>query len=127
MWALEAYGASHMLQEMLTVKSDDIVGRVKSYESIVKGENIPQPGIPESFKVLIKELQSLSLDIKVLTEDEQEVEFRESDDDMYDYNQIDQNMDKDQMIVTDIDERSPFIIEEIDDEDEADTFETTAE
>ena len=117
----------HMLQEMLTVKSDDIVGRVKSYESIVKGENIPQPGIPESFKVLIKELQSLSLDIKVLTEDEQEVEFRESDDDMYDYNQIDQNMDKDQMIVTDIDERSPFIIEEIDDEDEADTFETTAE
>lgn len=126
-WALEAYGASHMLQEMLTVKSDDIVGRVKSYESIVKGENIPQPGIPESFKVLIKELQSLSLDIKVLTEDEQEVEFRESDDDMYDYNQIDQNMDKDQMIVTDIDERSPFIIEEIDDEDEADTFETTAE
>lgn len=77
--------------------------------------------------MLIKELQSLSLDIKVLTEDEQEVEFRESDDDMYDYNQIDQNMDKDQMIVTDIDERSPFIIEEIDDEDEADTFETTAE
>lgn len=79
----------------------------------MKGENIPQPGIPESFKVLIKELQSLSLDIKVLTEDEQEVEFRESDDDMYDYNQIDQNMDKDQMIVTDIDERSPSLLKKL--------------
>jgi len=77
-WALEAYGAAYTLQEILTVKSDDIVGRVKTYESIVKGENIPEPGIPESFKVLIKEMQSLGLDVKVLTEDEQEIEIKES-------------------------------------------------
>jgi len=80
-WALEAYGASHVLQEILTVKSDDIVGRVKTYEAIVKGENIPDPGVPESFKVLIKELQSLCLDIKVLTEDKQEIIIRELEDD----------------------------------------------
>ena len=77
-WALEAYGAAHILQEILTVKSDDVVGRVRAYEAIVKGENIPEPGIPESFKVLIKELQSLCLDVKVLTEEEQEIEVRES-------------------------------------------------
>ena len=65
-WALEAYGAAHTLQEILTVKSDDVVGRVKTYEAIVKGENIPEPGVPESFKVLIKELQALCLDVKVL-------------------------------------------------------------
>ena len=79
-WALEAYGAAHTLQEILTVKSDDIVGRVKTYEAIVKGENIPQPGIPESFKVLIKELQSLCLNINVLTSDSQEIEIKASDD-----------------------------------------------
>jgi len=77
-WALEAYGASYTLQEILTVKSDDIVGRVKTYEAIVKGENIPEPGVPESFKVLLKELQALSLDVKVLMADETEVEMRES-------------------------------------------------
>ena len=77
-WALEAYGAAHILQEILTVKSDDVVGRVRAYEAIVKGENIPEPGIPESFKVIIKELQSLCLDVKVLTEEDQEVEVRES-------------------------------------------------
>ena len=77
-WALEAYGASYTLQEILTVKSDDVVGRVKTYEAIIKGENIPQPGIPESFKVLIKELQSLALDIKVLDENDEEVELKES-------------------------------------------------
>ena len=77
-WALEAYGAAYTLQEILTVKSDDIVGRVKTYESIVKGENIPEPGIPESFKVLIKEMQSLGLDIKVLSENEEEIKLRES-------------------------------------------------
>ena len=76
-WALEAYGAAYTLQEILTVKSDDIVGRVKTYEAIVKGENIPEPGVPESFKVLLKELQSLGLDIRVLTEDAQEVEIKE--------------------------------------------------
>ncbi|AHM55482.1 DNA-directed RNA polymerase subunit beta [Peptoclostridium acidaminophilum DSM 3953] len=79
-WALEAYGAAHTLQEILTVKSDDVVGRVKTYEAIVKGENIPEPGIPESFKVLIKELQSLCLDVKVLEAD-QEIEIKESIDD----------------------------------------------
>ena len=79
-WALEAYGAAHTLQEILTVKSDDVVGRVKTYEAIVKGENIPEPGIPESFKVLIKEMQSLALDIKVLSEDKEELEIRELDD-----------------------------------------------
>ena len=77
-WALEAYGAAHTLQEILTVKSDDVIGRVRTYESIVKGENIPEPGIPESFKVLIKELQSLCLDIKVLTGEDQEIEVKES-------------------------------------------------
>ncbi|TCO75023.1 DNA-directed RNA polymerase subunit beta [Marinisporobacter balticus] len=80
-WALEAYGAAHTLQEILTVKSDDVVGRVKAYEAIVKGENIPEPGIPESFKVLIKELQSLSLDVKVLTSKDSEIEIKESVDD----------------------------------------------
>ena len=80
-WALEAYGAANTLQEILTVKSDDVVGRVKTYESIVKGNNIPAPGVPESFKVLIKELQSLALDIKVLSEDKQEIIIRELDDD----------------------------------------------
>ncbi len=80
-WALEAYGAAYTLQEILTVKSDDVVGRVKTYESIVKGENVPEPGVPESFKVLIKELQSLGLDVKILAEDEQEIAMKESDDD----------------------------------------------
>ncbi len=81
-WALEAYGAAYTLQEMLTVKSDDVVGRVKSYESIVKGENVPQPGIPESFKVLIKEMQSLGLDAKIFTEDEQELNIVENEDEL---------------------------------------------
>ena len=77
-WALEAYGAAYTLQEILTVKSDDIVGRVKTYEAIVKGENIPTPGIPESFKVLIKEMQALGLDVKVLSENNEEIEIKES-------------------------------------------------
>ena len=77
-WALEAYGASYTLQEILTVKSDDVVGRVKTYEAIIKGDNIPEPGIPESFKVLLKELQALGLDVRVLREDQTEVEIMES-------------------------------------------------
>ena len=77
-WALEAYGASYTLQEILTVKSDDVVGRVKTYEAIIKGENIPEPGIPESFKVLLKELQSLGLDVKVLNENDEEIELKEN-------------------------------------------------
>jgi DNA-directed RNA polymerase subunit beta len=80
-WALEAYGAAYTLQEILTVKSDDVVGRVKTYESIVKGENVPEPGVPESFKVLIKELQSLGMDVKILSENEEEIEMKEMDDD----------------------------------------------
>ncbi|MDO7789170.1 DNA-directed RNA polymerase subunit beta [Desulforamulus aquiferis] len=81
-WALEAYGAAYTLQEILTVKSDDVVGRVKTYEAIVKGENVPEPGVPESFKVLIKELQSLGLDVKVLTEAEEEIEIKEIEEDV---------------------------------------------
>ncbi len=81
-WALEAYGAAYTLQEILTVKSDDIVGRVKTYEAIVKGEKVPEPGVPESFKVLIKELQSLCMDVKVLSENNEVIEIREDDDDV---------------------------------------------
>ncbi len=80
-WALEAYGAAYTLQEILTVKSDDVVGRVKTFESIVKGKNVPKPGIPESFKVLIKELQSLGLDVRVLDKDDQEIDLKQTDDD----------------------------------------------
>jgi len=81
-WALEAYGAAYTLQEILTVKSDDVVGRVKTYEAIVKGENVPEPGVPESFKVLIKELQSLGLDVKVLSEEDEEIEIKEIEEDI---------------------------------------------
>jgi DNA-directed RNA polymerase subunit beta len=80
-WALEAYGAAYTLQEILTVKSDDVVGRVKTYEAIVKGENVPEPGVPESFKLLIKELQSLGMDVKILSGDEKEIELRDTEDD----------------------------------------------
>ena len=89
-WALEAYGASYTLQEILTVKSDDVIGRVKTYEAIIKGDNIPEPGIPESFKVLLKELQSLGLDVKVLREEngeQKEVEIMET----VDYGETDIN------------------------------------
>lgn len=109
-WALEAYGASYTLQEILTVKSDDVVGRVKTYEAIVKGENIPEPGVPESFKVLIKELQSLALDVKVLTEEDNEIEIKESDDDIEDLDLIGEEI---------VDDRS-FDEEEIDEEAEED-------
>ncbi|HAA25775.1 MAG TPA: DNA-directed RNA polymerase subunit beta [Ruminiclostridium sp.] len=90
-WALEAYGAAYSLQEILTVKSDDVVGRVKTYEAIVKGENVPEPGIPESFKVLMKELQSLALDVKVFSEEREEIEIRESVDD--DLEELDVNIE----------------------------------
>ena len=83
-WALEAYGAAYTLQEILTIKSDDVVGRVKTYEAIVKGQNVPTPGVPESFKVLIKELQSLGLDVKVLDKDNEEIDLKQDleDDDV---------------------------------------------
>ena len=90
-WALEAYGAAYTLQEMLTVKSDDIVGRVKTYEAIVKGENVPEPGVPEGFKVLIKELQSLGLDVRLLSEDNQELELKENIEDGIDFNNIEES------------------------------------
>ena len=82
-WALEAYGAAYTLQEILTVKSDDVTGRVKTYEAIVKGHNVPKPGVPESFKVLIKELQSLCLDMKVLDAQGNEIELKDDDEDTY--------------------------------------------
>ena len=82
-WAMEAYGAAYALQELLTIKSDDVTGRVKVYEAIVKGENIPEPGIPESFKVLVKEMQSLCLNVEVLSSDGQSIEMRDSDDDIF--------------------------------------------
>ncbi len=85
-WALEAYGAAHTLQEILTVKSDDVVGRVKTYEAIVKGENVPEPGVPESFKVLVKELQSLGLDVRLYSNDDQELELKENIDEGIEYN-----------------------------------------
>lgn len=113
-WALEAYGAAHTLQEILTVKSDDVVGRVKAYEAIVKGENIPEPGIPESFKVLIKELQALALDVKVLRDDagEIEIELVDDDDDGLDYN----TALREQKITNDV-EKGAFIDDLADDED----------
>jgi DNA-directed RNA polymerase subunit beta len=82
-WALEAYGAAYALQEILTIKSDDVLGRVKVYEAIVKGENIPEPGIPESFKVLIKEMQALCLNVKVIDEEGAEIQIRELDEDAF--------------------------------------------
>ena len=116
-WALEAYGAAHTLQEILTVKSDDVVGRVKAYEAIVKGENIPEPGIPESFKVLIKELQALALDVKVLRDDagEIEIELVDDDDDGLDYNAA----LKETKITNDV-EKGAFIDDLADDEDNTD-------
>ena len=121
-WALEAYGAAHTLQEILTVKSDDVVGRVKAYEAIVKGENIPEPGIPESFKVLIKELQALALDVKVLRDDagEIEIELADDDDDGLDYNaalrenKITNDIEKGSFIDDIVDEEE---VVEIDEED----------
>ena len=115
-WALEAYGAAHTLQEILTVKSDDVVGRVKTYEAIVKGENIPEPGVPESFKVLIKELQSLALDVKVLSEEDDEIEIRESvDDEIEDLELIGEDLMENNVLDEDEEEgklKQNFIIED---------------
>ena len=104
-WALEAYGASHVLQEMLTVKSDDVVGRVKTFEAIVKGEPISEPGIPESFKVLVKELQALALDVRILTENDEEIDLPELSQDEHDKPSLENEVEKDLKNVTlDIDE-----------------------
>ena len=98
-WALEAYGAAYTLQEMLTVKSDDVVGRVKTYEAIVKGENVPEPGVPEGFKVLIKELQSLGLDVRLLSENNEELELKENIEDAIDFNLGDNKKELEQQLV----------------------------
>ena len=109
-WALEAYGAAYTLQEILTVKSDDVTGRVKTYEAIVKGSNIPKPGVPESFKVLVKELQALCLDIRVLDEQGNEIELKDEDED----DDIIYTPDQRSQMVVDTDEvlDSGFIIDE---------------
>ncbi|MEG0036180.1 MAG: DNA-directed RNA polymerase subunit beta, partial [Oscillospiraceae bacterium] len=111
-WALEAYGAAYTLQEILTVKSDDVTGRVKTYESIVKGHNIPQPGVPESFKVLVKELQSLCLDVRVLDKEGDEIELRDDDDDDFssDFREDVYQADESEIIA------SGFTIEQTDDD-----------
>lgn len=111
-WALEAYGAAHTLQEMLTIKSDDVVGRVKTYEAIVKGENVPEPGIPETFKVLIKELQSLGLDMRLYTKDNKEIELKEDIDEGIDYNEAKK---KEDLVLNESEIESSYI--EADDEE----------
>ena len=119
-WALEAYGASYTLQEILTVKSDDITGRVRTYEAIVKGHNVPKPGVPESFKVLVKELQSLCLDIKVLDKDGQEIELKDDDDEMTTFNlsRMDADREREEYVADETDfEESGFGIEDVDEDD----------
>ena len=118
-WALEAYGAANTLQEILTVKSDDIVGRVKAYEAIVKGKNIPAPGVPESFKVLIKELESLCLDVKVLDSDHNEIVIKELEDEGFDRSQSDAEESESKPAAADADEP-----EDTEDEDGGDDFDT---
>ncbi|MCX7921182.1 MAG: DNA-directed RNA polymerase subunit beta [Clostridia bacterium] len=117
-WALEAYGAAYTLQEILTVKSDDVVGRVKTYESIVKGENVPEPGIPESFKVLIKELQSLALDVKVYSEEQEEIAIKESVEDELEELNVNIEGREDEVPLNDYDElREDSLDDELDIDD----------
>ena len=121
-WALEAYGAAYTLQEMLTVKSDDTIGRVKTYEAIVKGENVPEPGVPEGFKVLIKELQALGLDVRLLSQDNQELELKENIDDGIDFNIDDKKMGNDVLDMNDLHdgyEEEAVLADEEQDDDEA--------
>ena len=118
-WALEAYGAAHTLQEILTVKSDDVVGRVKTYEAIVKGENVPEPGVPESFKVLIKELQSLGLDVKLYSEDDKELELKENIEDGIDFNLEKDKISLEEENVIENDElENAYIEEDLDDSED---------
>ena len=117
-WALEAYGAAHTLQEILTVKSDDVVGRVKTYESIVKGENVPEPGVPESFKVLVKELQSLGLDVRLYSSDDQELELKENIDEGIEYNP---EREKQQNVILEEELAENYIEEDEDGEELLDT------
>ena len=125
-WALEAYGAAYTLQEILTVKSDDVVGRVKAYEAIVKGENIPEPGVPESFKVLVKELQALGLDIKLFTENNEELELKEHIEDGIDFSETEEvkGLQNGEDVVLDEDLEDGYSEEEeMIDEDEEEMFE----
>ena len=139
-WALEAYGAAYTLQEMITIKSDDVVGRVKTYEAIVKGENVPEPGVPESFKVLVKELQSLGLDIRLYSEDNDEVELKEYIDEGIDYEEakvgeeiVNESELEDSYISADEDSDDMMMDDEEDEElfssldDEEDLFQTDIE
>ena len=118
-WALEAYGAAYTLQEILTIKSDDVVGRVKTYEAIVKGENVPEPGVPESFKVLVKELQSLGLDVRLYSEDDEELELKENIEEGIDLNleELNKAMAAEEEAIVDEEELSGDFIEEDFDED----------
>ena len=122
-WALEAYGAAHTLQEILTVKSDDVVGRVKTYEAIVKGENVPEPGIPESFKVLVKELQSLCLDVKLYSENNEELELKENIDDGIDLNLENPEGKNDLLMLQDEDEGAILADEEETSEEDEENME----
>ena len=131
-WALEAYGASYTLQEMLTVKSDDIVGRVKTYEAIVKGENVPEPGVPESFKVLVKELQSLGLDVRLYSEDNQELELKENIEEGIEYDpEKEKKMLSEEEVIADGDLEEGYSNEELEDDmlldDEASNMEDSDE
>ena len=119
-WALEAYGAAYSLQEMLTVKSDDVVGRVKTYEAIVKGENIPEPGVPEGFKVLVKELEALGLDIRLYTHDDKEVELKEDIDDSTSFSNIENKSLHEENVVDENELSDGYTEESSDDEDSED-------
>ena len=123
-WALEAYGAAYTLQEMLTVKSDDVVGRVKTYEAIVKGENVPEPGVPESFKVLIKELQSLGLDVRLYSNDNTELELKEHIEDGIDFN-LDKAKALDEESIVDESELEDSYIDAEDELDEDSIFDSS--
>ena len=124
-WALEAYGAAYTLQEILTIKSDDVVGRVKAYEAIVKGENIPEPGVPESFKVLVKELQALGLDVRLFSEDNKELELKEHIEDGIDYEDVekDRALTEDDVLIHEDLEDGYEEEEMVDNEDEEDSDE----
>ena len=119
-WALEAYGAAYTLQEILTIKSDDVVGRVKTYEAIVKGENVPEPGVPESFKVLVKELQSLGLDVRLYSEDDQELELKENIDEGIDFNLEELNKVLPEETAVNDEDLEEFSTEGLDDEEPLD-------
>ena len=125
-WALEAYGAAYTLQEILTIKSDDVVGRVKTYEAIVKGENVPEPGVPEGFKVLIKELQSLGLDVRLYSKDDEELELKENIEEGIDFNLEDKDVlpDPEEAVLDDEELSEEFIEDEIllDDEDDSNIY-----